>query len=246
MKTIKRKMENLFMENQVNKLPIEDGAIMCENISKKAMEKVLLQEMTRNLRYVVAQKEREGNVDSKLLTYMRALHQQNLMLSKKAATDMYNLVTVCPEPGKTFQELHKQVKRLGRKKTVGGIYAVYEFGKSMEHLHVHILLKQQEGHSATRNDLWKNTGNTFKRLCDVTNPKYFDIVGKDDETHFDNCVEYLCGIKKDDIKMEAVETDVQVRLEKGISQMYHFGQHFISGDKLLRVQLEEIDSKDRS
>ncbi len=195
-----------------------------EKAVKNAYEKVLIQEMVKNMRLTLDSKECDD--DSQALILLRDLHNENMKLSKMACTDIYNLITVSPPNDTSFEALHKAVQKLGRKKTVDGIYAVYEWGDSGENFHVHIFLKQKDGHSYSKRDFRRNHGNTFKKLCDVTDSHFFDIKPKDDENKFQKTVDYLHGIKVN-YKMDAVKNDILIREEREIDHIYNFGNDFL-------------------
>ena len=121
----------------------------------------------------------------------------------------YMLVTVNTRPGSTYLELKKPVEKLLRSKSVSQYFYAYEITES-GHVHCHILLK----YDIKPYDFKRSAKNTFKGICDTSNPNCLNFKFIDDET-LPQKIDYLLG-QKTDKKLKGVSITQKWRIENKI------------------------------
>lgn len=122
----------------------------------------------------------------------------------------YMLVTVNPRPEVKLPELKKAIEKFLRKKTISQYFYVYEVRTEDTGLHCHILLK----YDIKPYDFKRGAKNTFKGVCDSSNPSCLNFKFIDEDT-LPSKVEYLLGNKKDS-KMKGVSQCRKFRIANNL------------------------------
>ncbi len=104
----------------------------------------------------------------------------------------FMLVTVNPRPGVEYTELKKSVEKFLRKKTISQYFYAYEVRDDGNGVHCHILLK----YDIKPYDFKRGAKNTFKDICDTSNPHCLNFKFIDEDT-LPQKVQYLLGQKTD-------------------------------------------------
>lgn len=142
--------------------------------------------------------------DPKLLKMLES--QANAVSSKPP----YLFVTVNPRPEVTLTELKKSIEKFLKKKSISQYFYVYEVRTENTGLHCHILLK----YDIKPYDFKRSTKNTFKNVCDSSNPSCLNFKFVEEDT-LQSKVEYLLGDKKDS-KKKGVNFSIEYRKKNNI------------------------------
>ncbi len=121
----------------------------------------------------------------------------------------FMLVTVNPRPGTKYEDLKKPMEKFLRSKSISQYFYVYETTDT-GHIHSHVLLK----YDIKPYDFKRSAKNTFKGICDTSNPHCLNFKFIDDET-LPQKVDYLLG-QKTDTKMKGVGITKKWRTENNI------------------------------
>lgn len=192
-------------------LPDSDREILC----KKAYEKALSQ-FYYNIYYreMVANYMSEGKVpylpdDSNQVELIKSSIDRNI------TKPPYILLTVNPRPDVELKEFKKQVEKFVGRKIIDMYAYVYEVRKE-DHsgLHTHVLLK----YNCKPYDFKRCAKNTFKHICDISNPAVLNIRYVDADKLLQK-YKYLCGDKKDD-KKKGVQYSKDYRKQNCLADIY--------------------------
>lgn len=169
--------------------------------------------------------------DQYYFSNIRELARTVKKLQKQKVQSAYYLLTISPPPETPIASFLKCIDKLGKKRTVSGMYTTIEFGASGSHIHAHMFLYQCPGKEYSHSKVRLNHGNTFKSLFSDTafieNRNLWDVrVVKETSKSFQNVRRYIMGDKSDPEKQLQVENDKRLRLEYGLSDYYHVGVEF--------------------
>lgn len=132
---------------------------------------------------------------------------RNAVISKPP----YAFITINPYDVITLDELQKYVNKYKKRKFIDSYYYVYEVRKK-DHtgLHCHMLIK----YNCKPYDLKRNTQNTFKNVCDDSNPCVLNIKYIEQDI-LQSKITYMNGDKKES-KKEGVLATKEYRIENGL------------------------------
>lgn len=127
----------------------------------------------------------------------------------------YALITINPYHTITLDDLEKYVNKYKKRKFIDAYMYVYEVRKEdLSGLHCHMIVK----YNCKPYDLKRNTQNTFKHVCDESNPSILNIKYISEDI-LPSKIEYLKGHKKDD-KLPGVNATKEFRFQNGLARYY--------------------------
>lgn len=136
---------------------------------------------------------------------------RNAVISKPP----YAFITINPYSHITLDELRKYVDKFKKRKILDSYHYVYEVRKEdLSGLHCHMLVK----YNCKPYELKRNIKNTFKHVCDESNPHILNIkfIEKD---IIESKIRYMEGDKKD-AKQEGVKATKEYRHLNALSDHY--------------------------
>lgn len=127
----------------------------------------------------------------------------------------FAFITINPYPQITLDDFTKYINKFIRRKIIDSYYYVYEVRKKdLTGLHCHMLIK----YNCKPYDLKRNMQNTFKNVCDESNPSILNLKYIEEDI-LQSKIAYMNGEKKD-AKKEGVEATKIYRFENGLSDYY--------------------------